>query len=155
MVGTGLPRRRRCGFDPWVGKIPWRRKWQPIPVFLPGKSHEQRSLAGYSPWVRKRVRHELATKQPEIGQKRNIYTMGFGLYLCILLESWLKPAHHWAQSSRTQMQKLTLGFGFQLRYFSVVLFTLLFFSSLVCKNQGNNSTMTIMRLQWVNSHFTE
>ena len=40
-------------FDPWVGKIPWRRKWQPIPVFLPGKSHEQRSLVGYSPWSRK------------------------------------------------------------------------------------------------------
>ena len=30
---------KRCGFDPWVGKIPWRRKWQPTPVFLPGKSH--------------------------------------------------------------------------------------------------------------------
>ena len=40
---------RRCRFDPWVGKIPWRRKWQPTPVFLPGKSHRQRSLAGYSP----------------------------------------------------------------------------------------------------------
>jgi len=37
-------------FDPWVGKIPWRRKWQPIPVFLPGKSHGQESLEGYSPW---------------------------------------------------------------------------------------------------------
>ena len=37
-------------FDPWVGKIPWVRKWQPPPVFLPGKSHGQRSLAGYSPW---------------------------------------------------------------------------------------------------------
>ena len=35
---------RRCEFDPWVGKIPWRRKWQPIPIFLPGKSHGQRSL---------------------------------------------------------------------------------------------------------------
>ena len=41
---------RRCGFDAWVGKIPWRRKWQLTPVFLPGKSHGQRSLAGYSPW---------------------------------------------------------------------------------------------------------
>ena len=41
---------RRLGFCPWVGKIPWRRKWQPTPVFLPGKSHGQRSLAGYSPW---------------------------------------------------------------------------------------------------------
>ena len=44
---------RRPGFDPWVGKIPWRRKWQPTPVFLPGKSHGQKSLAHYSPWGRK------------------------------------------------------------------------------------------------------
>ena len=43
----------RPGFDPWVGKIPWRRKWQPTPVLLPGKSHGQRSLAGCSPWDRK------------------------------------------------------------------------------------------------------
>ena len=41
---------KRCGFSPWVGKIPWRNKQQPIPVFLPGKSHEQRNLVGYSPW---------------------------------------------------------------------------------------------------------
>ena len=40
---------RRHGFSPWVGKIPWRRKGPPTPVFLPGKSHGQRSLAGYSP----------------------------------------------------------------------------------------------------------
>ena len=45
---------RRCGFDPWVRKIPWRRKWQPTPVFLLAKSHGQGSLAGYSPWVAKR-----------------------------------------------------------------------------------------------------
>ena len=37
-------------FDPWVGKIPWRRKRRPTPVFLPGEFHGQRSLAGYSPW---------------------------------------------------------------------------------------------------------
>ena len=41
---------RRSGFDPWGGKIPWRREWQPTPVFLPGKLHGQRTLAGYSPW---------------------------------------------------------------------------------------------------------
>ena len=40
-------------FDPWVGKIPWRRKWQPAPVFLPGKSHRQRSPVGYRPWGHK------------------------------------------------------------------------------------------------------
>ena len=48
---------KRLGFDPWVGKIPWRRAWQPTPVFLPGESHGQRSLAGwgggYSPWGHK------------------------------------------------------------------------------------------------------
>ena len=43
-------RHRRHRFDPWVGKIPWRRAWKPTPVFLPGESHGQRSLAGYSPW---------------------------------------------------------------------------------------------------------
>jgi len=40
---------RRCNFDPWVGKIPWKRAWQPTPVFLTGESHGQRSLEGYSP----------------------------------------------------------------------------------------------------------
>ena len=44
---------RRPGFDPWAGKIPWRRAWQLTPVFLPGDSHGQRSLAGYSQWGRK------------------------------------------------------------------------------------------------------
>ena len=49
---------RRRGFNPWVKKIPWRRKWQPTLIFLPGRSHGQRSLAGYSPWGGKRVRHD-------------------------------------------------------------------------------------------------
>ena len=44
---------KRCRFDPWVGKIPWRRKWQPTPVFLPGKSHGQRSLAATAHGVTK------------------------------------------------------------------------------------------------------
>ena len=44
---------KRLRFHPWVGKIPWRRNWQPTPVFLPGKSHGQRSLAGYSPGISK------------------------------------------------------------------------------------------------------
>ena len=41
------------GFNPWVGKIPWRRKWQPTSVFLPGKFHRQKNLVGYSPWDHK------------------------------------------------------------------------------------------------------
>ena len=53
---------RRRRFDPWVRKIPWRRKWHLTPVLLPGESHGQRSLVGCSPWGR-RVRHHLATEQ--------------------------------------------------------------------------------------------
>ena len=51
--GKNLPSnagdRKRCWVNPWVGKIPWRRAWQPTPGFLPGESRRQRSLAGYSP----------------------------------------------------------------------------------------------------------
>ena len=43
-------RRKSYRFNPWVWKTPWRRKWQPTPVLLPGEFHAQRSLAGYSPW---------------------------------------------------------------------------------------------------------
>ena len=63
LVDRGLPRWcsgkeyacqwRRFGFDPWAGKIPWSRKWQPTPVLLPGKSHGQKSTVGYSPWDHK------------------------------------------------------------------------------------------------------
>ena len=54
---------RRGRFHPWVRKFPWRREWLPAPVFLPGNSHRQRSLAGHGLSGRKRVRHDLATKQ--------------------------------------------------------------------------------------------
>ena len=55
LVVKNLPanagRCKRPGFDPWVGKIPWRRAWQPTPIFLSGESHGQRSLVGCSPWA--------------------------------------------------------------------------------------------------------
>ena len=70
--GPGLPRwlgakepacqcrrHQRCGFNPWVRKIPWSRKWQPTPVFLPRECHGERSLVGYSPRGC-RVRHSWA-----------------------------------------------------------------------------------------------
>ena len=46
---------KRCQFDPWVEKIPWRRKRQLTPIFLPGESHGQKSLSGYSPWGHKEL----------------------------------------------------------------------------------------------------
>ena len=59
---------RRCKrrkFDPCVRKIPWRRAWQTTPVFLPGESHGQRSLAGYSPWGHWRVGHNWVSMQSD------------------------------------------------------------------------------------------
>ena len=49
---------RKLELDPWVGKIPWRKAWQPAPVFLSGESYGQRSLVGYSPWGWKRVGYD-------------------------------------------------------------------------------------------------
>ena len=88
---------RRPGFDPWVGKIPWRRKWQPTPVFLPGKSYGQRRLVGYSPWSHKRVGHNLVTKWQHENVKKqedsqNITELGMRIN-CVL---WQFPnMSHW------------------------------------------------------------
>ena len=57
---------KRRGFDPWVGKIPWRRAWHPTPVSLPGESHGQRSLAGHSPWGRRESDTPGATWHPHV-----------------------------------------------------------------------------------------
>ena len=53
----------RPGFSPWLGKIPWRRAWHPTPVFLPGESHRQRNLAGYT------------TKATEHARRRSLLLM--------------------------------------------------------------------------------
>ena len=59
------------GFDPWVGKIPWRRKWQPTPILVPGKSHGQRRLADYSLWGRKELdTTEHSTAKSYTGHRR-------------------------------------------------------------------------------------
>ena len=71
---------------PWVGKMPWRRAWQPTPVVLPGESHGQRSLVGYSPWGQKeldmtevtqhagtqRVKQEWGAKKEQFLRKREL-----------------------------------------------------------------------------------
>ena len=49
-TGKNLPAVQRLGFYPWLGKIPWRRKWLPTSAFLPGEVQGQRSLVSYSPW---------------------------------------------------------------------------------------------------------
>ena len=74
-------RHKRCWFDPWVGKIPWRRAWQPTPVFFPGEFHGQRSLVAYSPWGPKEsdTTEQLSTAQVMLQQnftKRREMEMG-------------------------------------------------------------------------------
>ena len=76
----------QCGrheFHPWIWKIPWRRAWQPTPVFLPGESHERRSLAGYSPWGC-RVRHDWVTKHSTAQGDRSISRERRLLYLLVV-----------------------------------------------------------------------
>ena len=71
------------GFDPWVRKIPWRSKWQPTPVFLPGKPNGQRSLVGLSPWGHKWVGHDLTTKQ-----QKQIFLEHSDYQKCYHLPTW-------------------------------------------------------------------
>ena len=71
MVKNLLANAGDMGFNLWVEKSPWRRKWQPVPVFLPGESHGQRSLAGYSPQDLQKVGHDRAT---------NTFTLEFAFY---------------------------------------------------------------------------
>ena len=70
---------KRRWFDPWVGKISWRRWWQPTPVFLPGKSHGQRNMVGYSPWGHKESDTTEATGPAQIpwAQKNYSYVTKF------------------------------------------------------------------------------
>ena len=77
---------RRLGFNPWVGKIPWRQEWQPTAVFLPGEVHGQRSLAGYGLWgCKESDMTKLLTLSPfsEIRMDQNVYhkTVKTGLHL--------------------------------------------------------------------------
>ena len=58
--------------DPWIRKISWRRKWQPTPVFLPGKPHGWRSLVGYSPWGHK---ESVSTEQLQFTSQISIQTL--------------------------------------------------------------------------------
>ena len=63
---------RTRGSDPWVGKILWRRNWKPTPVFLPGKSHEQRNLVGYSRWGHKEPdMTEHVRMEPQVEENKN------------------------------------------------------------------------------------
>ena len=64
---------KKCEFDPWTEKIPWRRAWQPTPVFLPGESHGQRSLAGT---VHRVTQPDRLTLSPSLSHRQTPIALG-------------------------------------------------------------------------------
>ena len=86
-------------FDPWVGKIPWRTEWQPTPVFLPGKSHGQRSLADTVHEVAS-VECDLAAQQQKTCQNWWIKSQRFG----VQIDSYPRGTngHPWQRSRKLQ-----------------------------------------------------
>ena len=69
-----IPKRR--GFNPWVGKIPWSRKWQHTQIFLPEKFHRQRSLVGYSPW---------GCKEPDTTEQLSMHAQDRYISICVYI----------------------------------------------------------------------
>ena len=86
---------KRCGFDPWVGNTPWRKAWQPTPVFFPGESHGQRNLLGYSPWGFKEsdklsmhtqwTQYKWSNDKSRL-QNRCLHVLKILIYMCICIE---------------------------------------------------------------------
>ena len=118
---------RRPEFDPWIRKIPWKSKWQPTPVLLPGKSHGQRSLVGYSPrghkesdttqWLNNNRRLAEATpviislQQPYSSGKKNVSTSFFWIYLNTLKDENVLELHMHLKSEGVLVQIIAESFS--------------------------------------------
>ena len=102
--------RERPGLDPWVGKIPWRRKWQPTSVFLSGKSRGLRSLIGYSlqPMGSQRVGHDWVTSLSlqvwncDYRKERQLSDTGWPRYSLDSGENWLKWKNFFSRKLQNQ-----------------------------------------------------
>ena len=118
----------RPGFDPWIRKIPWRRKWQSTPVLLPGKCHGQRSLVGYSQWDRKEsyMTEQLHFHHSQLTISQHTISMGLShTYTCIRSPQnssppwWAQYRYHVLYEYRTIAGSQTVSWctgGFQIRY---------------------------------------
>ena len=86
-------RHTRYGFNPWVGKIPGNRKWQPVPVFLPGKFHGQRNIVGYSPWGRNELdtTERVSTHTHTHTHMRTSFSVPFTRCSCVFIDMPGKP----------------------------------------------------------------
>ena len=110
-------RHKRCGFDPWVGKIPWRRAQQPILVFLPGESHGQKSLAGCSP-QRHRVRHDWMNYHTCIHPMSGFFTFIISLASELLCKSNLVKEN--TTKTYWNVNYIKLGDGYMWGYYTVL-----------------------------------
>ena len=105
-------------FHAWVGKIPWEKKWQPTPVFLPGKSYGQRSLMGYNPWGHKeldmseRLTHTLLLRTRILGKAVHELACRF----------FFHPTHKFAP--RTLLDDQLFFFNSQVLFFANKFFIL-------------------------------
>ena len=90
------------GFYPWVGKIPWRRKWQPTPAFMPGKFYGQRSLVGYSPWGCKEpdVTECVHTMLSSKANTKWLYTILFTVCVDEMTSLWTWRTDEWLPGAR-------------------------------------------------------
>ena len=144
---TGLPRWlsdkqfiwqfRRHAFDPWVEKIPWRRKWQPPPVFLPGESHGQKSLTGCSPWGHKEVEmtEQLSTQWAWASIVTWANSLNLFVYPSVVLQSWgCKELDTTERLNWTEWIHLSIIYFFMSVYppSSTYLFVSLLFINLSC-----------------------
>ena len=91
-------RPKTCSFAPWVGKIPWRRAWQPTPVFLPGESHGQRSLVGYSPRGRKESDTTEGTSHAGTRSSLRCISVASFLLSLVFISCVIPPKHLWDPS---------------------------------------------------------
>ena len=109
--------RKRHGFDPWVGKIPWSRKWQPTQIFLPEKFQGQRSLAGYSP----RGCKELETTEHAHTQRTEL--RGTGKPEAMRFPAWWIHLYGWAKVSNLQLFCFVFPYHIFRKYSSFSFYT--------------------------------
>ena len=122
----------RSGFGPRVGKIPWRRKWQPTSVLLPGKSHGRRSLINYSPW---------GHKESDTTASLFIYIVFTTIFACVPAKSLQSCPTLWTSWTCTVARQAPLSVGFSRQEY---------WSGLPCPPpgiQGSNSSLLCL-LHW-------
>ena len=136
---------------PWIRKIPWRKKWQPTPVFLPGKFNGQRSLIGYSPWDHK----ELDTTERLNSSSSFVWAYSIFKLTALRCFLWHSLLSHGLTQCHPEPGQINIQPGVQ--EFSVLIFgAFALFSSLLSKLFSENSShLRLPKLQSPSPHFNE